>query len=132
MFSSLIHSLILSVRGRGPVRSVRLNGKTWKDFDGTSVRLSYGDVPRVARIEILGDGVTPDSSDPVPDFLAPTHASLAREAAAAAAERRRLMAEGKLKPLPEPAQTAADKLYADTAQRLAAGCKGPGCPEPIP
>jgi len=75
-------------------------------------------VPRVAHVEILPRRGQSRPSKPVPDLLAPTHASLAREAAAAAAERRRLVAEGKLKPLPEPAQAAADRLYTDTAQRL--------------
>jgi hypothetical protein len=124
--------LYLSVRGTGLIRGVRLNGKAWRDFDGVSVRLAYGSVPRFARVEILRGRAKPGPSKPAPELLAPTHASLAREAAAAAAERRRLMAEGKLTPLPEPAQAAADKLYADTARRLAAGCKGPGCPEPTP
>jgi hypothetical protein len=46
------------------------------------------------------------------------HTRLALECVAALYERRSLIAVGKLKPLPEPAKTAADKAYVDTAVKL--------------
>lgn len=49
------------------------------------------------------------------------HARLALQSAAALYERRTLLADGKLKPLPEPSRAAADKTYLDTALKLIDG-----------
>jgi hypothetical protein len=49
------------------------------------------------------------------------HVKLALDSTATIHERRRLLAEGKLKVLPEPSKTAADKAYLDTAVKLCDG-----------
>jgi hypothetical protein len=49
------------------------------------------------------------------------HARLALEAICAVYQRFSALAEGRIRPLPEPSQNAADRLYLDTAQRLCAG-----------
>lgn len=46
------------------------------------------------------------------------HARLALDCIAAVYERRRLLAEGRLKVLPQPSQVAADKSYVATAIKL--------------
>jgi hypothetical protein len=55
------------------------------------------------------------------DTYEAAHARLAVEYVGVIHERRRLLAEGAIQPLPEPSQSAADKSYADTATRLCEG-----------
>ena len=52
------------------------------------------------------------------------HARLALDALAALGVRRQRLTEGTLKRLPEPSQTAADKLYEETAESLFDGLEG--------
>jgi hypothetical protein len=49
------------------------------------------------------------------------HARLAIEYAATFRERRRMVDEGTIEPLPEPSQSAAHKSYADTVRKLRSG-----------
>jgi hypothetical protein len=46
----------LAVSGSGPITGVRVNGRTWKSFDATSVTLAYDRTPGTARVEILLGG----------------------------------------------------------------------------
>ena len=52
---------------------------------------------------------------------AAAHAQLATECVATAALRLQLIEQGKIKPLPPPSETAADKAYAQTATKLCDG-----------
>jgi hypothetical protein len=52
--------IYLSTYGQGLVRKVKVNGRTWKHFDATSVTLPFQEVPDVARVQIaLGEGRIP-------------------------------------------------------------------------
>lgn len=51
--------LTLSVRGKGSVTGVRVNGRRWGRFDARSVRLPYSETPDRARVEILLGGARP-------------------------------------------------------------------------
>ena len=71
--------LYLAVAGKGPITSVRINGRPWKSFDARSVFLPYASTPDAAAIQIvLGQAKAtpfkapkPDKSIPaVPDFAA--------------------------------------------------------------
>lgn len=48
--------LVLATVGSGPVTSVTINGKPWKQFDSQSVILPYGQTPQHAAIEIALGG----------------------------------------------------------------------------
>ncbi|MGA3324362.1 MAG: hypothetical protein ABSF45_07805 [Terriglobia bacterium] len=152
--------LYLSTVGSGPITSVRVNGRRWRTFDGSSVFLAYTATPDVAHIVIALGGSSsalpqPTKSAPssviaaegmegsfagiaaldisaahVRAFLArlaaagfgesceAAHARLMLEAVLAVHERQGLLIAGKLSPLPEVSQAAADKSYVDTAARL--------------
>lgn len=159
--------VFLSAEGQGPVSFVSVNGKPWAEFDGASVRLSYSNLPDVARVRIARGGATLETPlsagettrglsaelDPaaLSAFGAATnrdaehlakridtfarllaaselrgvyeraHAQLAIDAINTIAARRQLLDSGKLVPLPEPAKSAADKAYVDTALKLCQG-----------
>jgi len=141
--------LFLSTLGQGPIRSVKVNGKTWKAFDNTSVFLPYDKTPDTARILIVFDSAkriqpslpdTPSLEAPLPksaswlqafydrlvaagftDSYEAAHARLALQAARAIDERHRLQAAAELPQLPEPSQTAADQSYLEAATRLSDG-----------
>jgi hypothetical protein len=49
--------LLLFTYGSGPLTSVRVNGRKWKQFDSTSVFLPFDRTPMLARVE-LGFGRT--------------------------------------------------------------------------
>lgn len=51
--------LYLSTSGNGPVTSVNVNGKSWKQFDGQSVFLAYDETPEVAMVSIGLGGAAP-------------------------------------------------------------------------
>lgn len=141
--------LYLSTVGAGPVTSVLLNGKAWTKFDKESISLPYDETPDTAVIQIvLGDAKSKTApevpvrgkiSGPAGSFakfaafyaalqgagLEQTyeaqHAKLIVDYAAAMDAREKLKQEGKLTPLPEASQTAADKSYTDAANRLVDG-----------
>ncbi len=48
--------LYLALGGHGAIQSVRVNGRRWRDFDATSVRLAFADLPEVAAVEIVAEG----------------------------------------------------------------------------
>lgn len=48
--------LHLALSGHGPIESVRINGRRWRDFDATSVHLPYDRIPEVAAVEIVAGG----------------------------------------------------------------------------
>lgn len=48
--------LYLAVSGSGSITGLRVNGRTWKSFDATSVTLAYARTPGTARVEILLGG----------------------------------------------------------------------------
>ena len=51
--------LLLSVVGNGAITAVRVNGRKWKSFDGTTVFLPYDKTPELARVEIFLGGRKP-------------------------------------------------------------------------
>ncbi|MGQ9648774.1 MAG: hypothetical protein ACUVXJ_01540 [Phycisphaerae bacterium] len=74
--------------------------------------------PRLARLQAFHDRVLREN---VPADYETAHARLAAECAAVILERRKLKAAGKIAPLPEKSQAAAEKSYLDTATRLLEG-----------
>ena len=64
--------LYLAAVGKGPITSVRMNGKAWKSFDAQSVFLPYTSTPEIAAIQIvLGQAKAtpfkaPKSADSIP------------------------------------------------------------------
>lgn len=50
--------IYLALAGHGAIESVRINGRRWRDFDATSVRLPYDRLPESAAVEILAGGAT--------------------------------------------------------------------------
>lgn len=138
----------IAARGKGPVTAVLVNGRPWRQFDAESVTLPYADTPAVARVALgLGDGKPRDFKAPreeevkVKDPRAArwvefkqrleaagfgggyeaAHAGLVAAAFGAAERRAELLAARKLAKLPEGSQAAADRLYVETAENLAAG-----------
>lgn len=152
--------LYLSTVGSGPITSVRVNGRLWRTFDGSSLFLAYTTTPDVAHIVIVRGGISSALPQPtkgaprgvraaegmegsfagiaaldisaahVRAFLArlaaagfgesyeAAHAQLILEAVLAVHERQGLLMAGKLSPLPEVSQAAADKSYMETATKL--------------
>ncbi|HPD30947.1 MAG TPA: hypothetical protein PLL20_13195 [Phycisphaerae bacterium] len=74
--------------------------------------------PRLARLQSFHDRVLREQ---VPADYEAAHARLAAECAAVILERRKLKEAGKLAPLPDKSQAAAEKSYLDTATRLLEG-----------
>lgn len=75
--------LFLSTAGQGAITAVRVNGKEWKMFDGTSVHLREVSTPERAEVQILLGGA--DAPAPVPrprpEIPAPAPAASAAELA---------------------------------------------------
>jgi hypothetical protein len=68
--------LFLSVAGSGPITRVKVNGRTWKQFDPHSVFLPYDKTPNMARIQIAcGGAKLPKVSSPKPAGAAPHFAN---------------------------------------------------------
>ncbi|NLE57394.1 MAG: hypothetical protein GX616_03475 [Planctomycetes bacterium] len=74
--------------------------------------------PRLARLRAFHDRLLRED---VPADYESAHARLAADCAAIILERRRLKEAGKIAPLPEKSQAAAEKAYLDTATRLLDG-----------
>lgn len=69
--------LYLSVAGHGPIRSVHLNGRRWRNFDRASVFLPYDHTPEVAVIEIrAGKAPRRRWTPPAADVVLPDLAEL--------------------------------------------------------
>jgi hypothetical protein len=52
--------IFISTAGKGPVTSVRVNGRIWKSYDASSVVLTYADLPVTAHVQIaLGKAKLP-------------------------------------------------------------------------
>ena len=144
--------LFLSTTGNGPVSAVLVNGKPWKSFDAKSVFLAYGDTPDIAKVQIImGEAkaravaeaapqATPVVSMPASleafrafharlcdaglgESYEARHAGLIVDYVAAMEARRKMLEAGTLAPLPEVSQTAADKSYQETADKLAEGLR---------
>lgn len=151
--------LLLSTYGSGPLTSVRINGRKWKNFDSTSVFLPFEKTPMLARVELglghvkipvsqgkLSDSATSPvtqprpSAEPASDLedlrakalrqfcqrLAATgldqtyeaaHAQMALRCFEVVRLRQAGLATGTIKSLPEPAEAAAERLYADSATK---------------
>ncbi len=60
--------IYLSTAGSGPVTSVRVNGRKWKNFTPTSVVLPYDKIPDVANIQIALGGGSFHKEKPSPFF----------------------------------------------------------------
>ncbi len=145
--------LFLSATGNGPVSAVIVNGKPCKTFDAKSVFLPYMETPDSANVQIvMGDAkprVVPDAppaatpSPAMPAALEPfrafrarlsdaglgesyeaRHAKLIVDYVVAIEARKKMLADGTLAPLPEVSQTAADKSYQETMDKLADGLRG--------
>jgi hypothetical protein len=169
--------ILLSTVGSGPITSVRINGRKWKQFTQATVFLPYSKTPDLAKVQIvlggaplkggrassraqitpanlenqgsrgrspsqLGEGASSTSTDLVAlekratrlrgferrlaaaGFAASyeaAHARLAADCVAAARQRRELIKTGKIKPLPQAREAAADRCYVDTATKLCDG-----------
>ncbi len=129
-----------------------VNGKPWKSFDGKSVFLAYGDTPDTANVQVvMGDAKArtvadaPPQSTPTPAMPAALepfrafharlcdaglgesyearHAGLIVDYVAAMEARKKMLESGALAPLPEVSQTAADKSYQETTDKLAEGLR---------
>ena len=149
--------LLLFTYGSGPLTSVRVNGRKWKQFDSTSVFLPFDRTPMLARVELgfgrtkipvsqrkvsasstspvrppgQSTGPTPGSDDPRAQALRrfcqrlaavglnntyeAAHAQLALRCFDVVRLRQAGLAASTIKPLPEPAEGAAERLYADSA-----------------
>ena len=145
--------LFLSTYGNGDITAVKINGQPWKEFERGTVFLPAGSTPKMARIQIALGGAQlpplPAEEEPGPstisdateaahlrDFLdrlsakglestyEAAHARLALECFNVVEERKKLQSEGKLKPLEEPSQAAADRSYIDTAKKVYEGLEG--------
>jgi hypothetical protein len=116
--------LYLATFGSGPVRRVEINGREWKRFTPTSIELPYAEVPEDAVILMaLGNGEIRKVAFPIlprEDYRA-AHKRLVADAKAALEARKTLKAEGKLPPLAQESQTAADQSYVDTIEKLERG-----------
>ncbi len=62
--------IFLSVLGHGSITAVKVNGRKWKSFDGSSVFLPYQRTPATARVEIFLGGAKQTS--PAGRVAAPT------------------------------------------------------------
>jgi len=155
--------VFLSTVGAGPITTVRVNGRKWKEFDEAKVFLPYNKTPRAARVEIVLGGAKSAakkkarvaSREAAADAEKVTgaadlavlekraarlrefekrlasaglgssyeaaHARLAAECVAAVSQRRQLIAAGKVKPLPDGREAAADRSYVVTATKLCDG-----------
>ena len=138
--------LYLATRGAGPIRAVAVNGRPWKRFTKSTVELPYQETPDLARVSIaLGEARPPKFSggraQRLPasvsderarkllafvraakaDSYEAAHARLALRAFETIERRRQLQAAGKLIPLTEASQAAADQSYQDAAVRLYQG-----------
>jgi len=116
--------LYLAVFGRGSIRRVTVNGRAWKTFTGQSIDLIHDRLPANAVIIIIRGagrhGKVNFGIQPIEDY--PTaHRRLLSEAQRAWERRTELQADDKLKALPEEAETAAVRAYAETVQRLQEG-----------
>jgi hypothetical protein len=162
--------LYLSTVGSGPVTSVTVNGREWREFDAETVTLAYSATPERAEVVIrLGEGTSdggesvttapsmlsapgagaPSTLNAAADSKLPSeiaqkrarldrfhralmaagmgqsyeasHAALAIACIDSIAERQRLRESGNIPTLPEPARSAAEKCYADSANNLFTG-----------
>jgi hypothetical protein len=59
--------LYLSTAGSGKVTAVRVNGKKWKEFNGTSITLPYDKLPDAAQIQISLGGAKFAAPFAIPD-----------------------------------------------------------------
>jgi len=142
--------LFIHTYGDGPITSVTVRGEAWKQFDSKEVTLPYDRVPGDAAVVIcMGGAKTPSimetqlstqmvsSSDlrltriqkfrrslmdaDMGQSYEAAHARLCEDAWAVIPEREEMLKNGKLARLPEPSQSAADKSYFDTANKLCDG-----------
>ncbi len=66
--------IFLSSSGSGPIKSVLVNGRKWKDFTATTVLLPYDKTPEVAKVHIIfsgGKSSTPKRNGFFPIYLKP-------------------------------------------------------------
>lgn len=152
--------LSLSTYGSGPLTSVRINGRKWKNFDSTSVFLPFEKTPMLAQVELgLGHVKIPmdgrrvsapatspvtqprPSAEPATDSedlrakalrqfcqrlaaagldqtYEAAHAQMALRCFEVVRLRQAGLTAGTIQPLPEPAEAAAERLYADSATKL--------------
>ena len=80
-----------------------------------------GTLPTGDLLRKIGDFATRLSNEGLDQTYEASHANLILESVRAILERTRLKAEGKLVPLPEASQNAADQLYLDTLTKLCGG-----------
>jgi hypothetical protein len=145
--------IYLSTSGVGRVTGVKINGKTWTQFDGVSVRLPADGLPEEAVIQIAlrgaQNGPAPavttrnariDVHHPLTKKVHRFHANLVKaglsncyeaahaqlilEMAGALAERRETLMSGKLEKLSDATQNASDEAYEDAIRWLVEGLEG--------
>jgi hypothetical protein len=114
--AALIH-IQLGKEPRPPLGVQANLGAAWPTIEPHDQKLATL-VKRSARLRKFHDLLTESG---VPAEYESAHARLAAECIAVIQQRRQLQAEGKLTPLPEKSQTAADQSYVDAASRLCDG-----------
>lgn len=116
--------LYLAVFGTGPVSGVTVNGRRHKDYTAETIGLAYDKLPDDAVI-VITRGITKPGQvhfdiQPPEDYRT-AHRRLASDAQRAWEMRAEWKADDRIKALPPEAESAAERSYAETVQRLREG-----------